>query len=67
MVSCRGASEEGAIPVSHLGYPRFGVEGLRFKNLQDHETQKALLLRPVLWSCGGEDSHLVYVVQVEFS
>jgi hypothetical protein len=25
-----------------------------------------LALRPGLWSCGGEDSHLVHVVQVEF-
>jgi hypothetical protein len=52
VVACRGASKEGAIPVSHLGYRRFGVEGLRFTNSRDRESRKVLALRPGLWSHG---------------
>jgi hypothetical protein len=52
VVTYRGASEEGAIPVSHLGYRRFGDKGLQLTNSRDHESRKVIALRPELCSCG---------------
>jgi hypothetical protein len=51
----------------HLGYQRFGVEGLQLTNSRDREPRKVLALRPRLWSHGGEDSHFVNILDVEFS
>jgi len=54
-------------PYHILRYRRFGVKVLQLTNSRDRESQKELALRTGLWSCGGEDSHLVHVVQVGFS
>jgi hypothetical protein len=52
VVACRGTSEEGAIPVSHLGYRRLEKEESRVSDSQTRELREALALRPELWSHG---------------
>jgi hypothetical protein len=54
VVVCRGASKEGAIPVSHSRVSEVWSRGIQFTNSRDRESQKVLALRPGLWSCGGK-------------
>jgi hypothetical protein len=49
VVACRGASEEGAIPVSHLGYGGLEKEESRVIDSRTRELRKVLALRP---GCG---------------
>jgi hypothetical protein len=47
-----GASEEGAIPVSHLGYQRFGERGVEGHRLTNSRVAKGACAKARLWSHG---------------
>jgi hypothetical protein len=63
----RGASKEGAIPISHSRVSEVWSRGSSIHKLTRSRVTKGACTKAGLWSCGGEDSHLVHVVQVEFS